>query len=1854
MKPGKEPNYSKVKLLKGMQLNMQPQPEIEIDDFSGMNSREVDRIFMPRTIADVGRIVKDAINRNKRVCMRGTKHSMGGQSISENAYVLDFSRLNSVEYDPKNSPNEVTVGPGATWSDIIRHLNRFGKAPKTMQSFSSFSVGGTLAVNAHGITTDKVVAESVQSFLLVEPKEGKLLKIDRNHELFGLVLGGYGMFGALVEVTLEIADNTKMNMEYLQIQSTRFPDLFDKIRKDKSVEMKITRMNVLDTSKVDLFVFRKGVKGAWGAGQKVVSKLPSSGPGTMSKFMQLMYKWVMPVMREQRYALEKATKHAIDWPADDEYDRNLMMYQSADDLGALYNPLLKFDDAFILQEFFVPATKFEEFMTSAGPTFQDVARSYGDVTLLNCTIRYVEKDNFTKLAYAGKDDMYAFVLYYRMPATPKADEILKGYHKRFVAATLALNGTFYLPYRQHYGIKDVTEAYPNFPEFVQKKRMYDPKGRFHSDWWQKYGADFEPQEEEEEEEEEEPIMLSNQVEEKGIKQQSYSSIDDHVDVSKLIDSASLGLERHGFYKKLVTNPHLREQFCEQFLTKIFNVEDKTTLMNHISLAVWETEVELPNEDSRKFDLAVYKRLLAKTGDAPEPSGVLSALGAVSKKMRALTQLNHQKREIARETVNLLNKMGKSRSSGQIQNYLSIGDPGKLVVPLRKALGLQKIWIVNDKLKEDLPSMIERGFVDVPSDIVSQYECPLLFAEEEAAEFKFPNELRDNAVDLVTMNQGLHHVHPKRLKAFLEEILRVLKPGGVLVIREHDLGKPVPSFAHAGDDELNAQEGGNGNARPQQRQPQQQELMPMLDLAHSVFNAVDGAPVEVEKSEIRAFRSVLDWRRILESIDIEEKEEDKSDDIIGCSENVVVDGSDVGPRTRRSKFYDSMLYEMEEGDPTWDEMLVFYKGDRSVQERDDAVQEIPVIERPPSVSEEGESDHPALDDPLFTTNSVVRFCVEKAPDLVVQGLEKITDFFEKTVAASLCSAADMVSPVKDEIRESLAGESSPLRSALGEDTAQFVGNALDKTLDAIPSALEGIAEPVKALAENFRKQIIEKAKPIDAIKSDPSSVFFLPRELFLIPAALLRSVEKKQELGVEDVDMAEKIKAQVVRFVIMPGMEVLTRWFHEWFGSSDPVNPARGGDEGEEVSGREEIGNNQNNNSISGGGRQLGSEQVEEEKEQDNGRLSGMPSSSIPPTGEEMELILRNAGFNVNTFRNSLPSVVKGKFPSTPEQWDYIASFFEDPVCWKDFKRVLASDRRRRAQPPTVATLQDKNSKWHKAISIFLGNPSVKLLWQARAMASTMGYGYVVGMWTASQTKYGELRANRPDSVRNIRKLSRELKRLDDMRRGQAVYEVTMNVKKNGESGFRDILPQENGAVIHIVGATFGYTSQTRKKLLDVTDRIRLCLDPLERKVKLQGVGLEKVLIAQDKKHFDSGIGGYVRMLRPDIPYSLTVKYKVCPVWAASEYEKEKEKLLRVSGLLYKGVGDVPPSTYTWYKLNEWVQVEFIQRLGAFLEKQPWYRFPFSQYMSSYWSLLGKEVKVVSKKNGMLRAVTDPGFWISFVPGLIMQLGFSSLQMLAWPLLKGWGEDYETGNHQDGTKKGKSGDKNIKGRPEETLVLRIGEKDMKKILDAKVQESKGQTAQRIKQRFGGRMLRKNPKVRTENCEKSDTAALREVLNESRIIKAVQIAGTDIFQVTVPAFLPLTTILLKMANVFQKQTQILDFSGQKEIQVRVRVPDTKTGEGKLQQFKDRVGLLTNLAMRPALSCEENFTFKLPTGVVVMDYPYPRDGQPGSEVITTGRAEPMLDVSLSVKTAHLLEVLSICKEHKIEVAHIYDFFA
>ena len=92
-----------------------------------------------------------------------------------------------------------------------------------MQSSNIFTVGGTLSANAHGRDVDVMqVVEVVERFRLLLA-DGRVVEVSRseNPELFSLVIGGYGMYGVILDVTLrvtrdEVYEQRSESMDYAE------------------------------------------------------------------------------------------------------------------------------------------------------------------------------------------------------------------------------------------------------------------------------------------------------------------------------------------------------------------------------------------------------------------------------------------------------------------------------------------------------------------------------------------------------------------------------------------------------------------------------------------------------------------------------------------------------------------------------------------------------------------------------------------------------------------------------------------------------------------------------------------------------------------------------------------------------------------------------------------------------------------------------------------------------------------------------------------------------------------------------------------------------------------------------------------------------------------------------------------------------------------------------------------------------------------------------------------------------------------------------------------------------------------------------------------------------------------------------------------------------------------------------------------------------------------------------------------------------------------------------------------------------------------------------------------------------
>lgn len=452
-----------------------------VNDVARLSTTFASRVHRPTTVTELVKIVKNASENSQSVTVRGHSHTMGGQSVPMDGEVsVDMTRLDGITVDREKML--MTVQTGATWCQVIEALNPMGLTPVTMQSYCSFTVGGTIGVNAHGITSDSSLAESIVSLEYVSP-HGTLKTAKSTHKAFGYLVGGYGLFGIITQATMRIKTNVSLTMSSKVTTPGAYHKRMMKLVKDtEHVRVKMARLNVFDPKHIQLFEFSKE------SDEVNTAKLPPLRQP--SKVGKILWKWFMPTesFRKLRYMYEEYMQQPIDIGGQS-LSQNALMYESAEALNRLYNPLVNVDRTHVLQEFFVPAPKIKSYINFISSTrMQEMFhKNPSNVQLLNITIRFVKKDQITALPYATKD-VYAFVYYFRITRHEDATAHLKAIHMVQNAKVIPMGGSFYLPYLHHYTDRDVAACYPGMANFVKRKVKDDPRRTFWNTWFGRYST----------------------------------------------------------------------------------------------------------------------------------------------------------------------------------------------------------------------------------------------------------------------------------------------------------------------------------------------------------------------------------------------------------------------------------------------------------------------------------------------------------------------------------------------------------------------------------------------------------------------------------------------------------------------------------------------------------------------------------------------------------------------------------------------------------------------------------------------------------------------------------------------------------------------------------------------------------------------------------------------------------------------------------------------------------------------------------------------------------------------------------------------------------------------------------------------------------------------------------------------------------------------------------------------------------------------------------------------------------------------------------------------------------------------
>ncbi|MFZ6010609.1 MAG: class I SAM-dependent methyltransferase [Bacteroidota bacterium] len=183
---------------------------------------------------------------------------------------------------------------------------------------------------------------------------------------------------------------------------------------------------------------------------------------------------------------------------------------------------------------------------------------------------------------------------------------------------------------------------------------------------------------------------------------------------------------------------------------------------------------------------------------------------------ALPALKKQKKEMARQVLTLLG------DKTMINGYLEIGSTGRYISELRKHIKLSgKVFLTNDIAPNNsLADIFERAQLGKIG-----YFIPLNNYQPISS-----TAIPDESIDLVTCHIGLHHCPHELLDGYIKSIHRILRRGGLFIMRDHDVKTP--------------------------------EMATFVSLVHTVFNLGLNVNWETDHGEFKSFKSIDEWIKVI--------------------------------------------------------------------------------------------------------------------------------------------------------------------------------------------------------------------------------------------------------------------------------------------------------------------------------------------------------------------------------------------------------------------------------------------------------------------------------------------------------------------------------------------------------------------------------------------------------------------------------------------------------------------------------------------------------------------------------------------------------------------------------------------------------------------------------------------------------------------------------------------------------------------------------------------------------------------------------------------------------------------------------
>jgi FAD/FMN-containing dehydrogenase len=411
----------------------------------------------------------------------GSRHATGGQQFAAHSVLVDMRKLNRViGVDPETGI--MSVEGGIEWPELIRgyvglegNLAKWGIHQK-QGGGDHMTLGGALSANAHGHCLGAPPIIGDVEWIEIVNSDGKLQKCSRKEEkeLFSLAIGGYGLFGMITSLGLRLAPRRKLQRNAETLTMAELVGFIEK-RARSGAAFGYFQYNTDETS---LEFMRTGILTTY---EPVPDATPLGEEGTdvdeatLASLLEIAH-------QNRRSAYGRYAKFELSRNKNVEWSD--LHQLSAYPLGYHRNVDKRFGQqsagADLIWELYVPREELISFLEEARRVLLK-----SETPLIYGTVRFIEQDRDSFLPWARK--RYACVIFTphclgTAPAMRKMGEVCR----QLEQSATKHGGSFYLTYNRFAARTEMDAAYPQFPEFLQLKKKYDPMELFQSEWYRHY------------------------------------------------------------------------------------------------------------------------------------------------------------------------------------------------------------------------------------------------------------------------------------------------------------------------------------------------------------------------------------------------------------------------------------------------------------------------------------------------------------------------------------------------------------------------------------------------------------------------------------------------------------------------------------------------------------------------------------------------------------------------------------------------------------------------------------------------------------------------------------------------------------------------------------------------------------------------------------------------------------------------------------------------------------------------------------------------------------------------------------------------------------------------------------------------------------------------------------------------------------------------------------------------------------------------------------------------------------------------------------------------------------------------